>query len=251
MRTRHLVLGRALFWPALGVLAPQALRLRRDAPRFAPATGPTAGQIAGASPALRVLGIGDSIVAGVGLSATTETMPVRVAHALGSASGRAVSWTLLGESGRSSAGVVSRLLPQLSPEAYTHVIVSVGVNDVTGPRRTEAWRSSVDALARGLRAHSPDAAIVFAGLPPLHRFPLLPEPLRAVLGARAKAFDAALAAACETMVGVYHVPTAFEPEPSRFAADGYHPNAESHAIWGAQIAGALASFAADAAGPPR
>ena len=36
--------------------------------------------------------------------------------------------------------------------------------------------------------------LIRSGLPPMDRFPLLPRPLRDVLGAQARAFDAALAA---------------------------------------------------------
>ena len=52
-----------VFWGSLPFLAPQALYVRRTAPRFAEASGPSKGAI-GAGPGKRLVAIGDSIVAG-------------------------------------------------------------------------------------------------------------------------------------------------------------------------------------------
>lgn len=232
------VLGRALFWPSMATLAPQGLRVRRSAPRFEPAAGPREGRFGDGDTRLRLLGVGDSIIDGVGLASSHETMAVQAAKSLAERGAGAVSWQLQGKSGVTSEGALARLRTS-GPLVFDHAIVSVGVNDVTALRRTGAWRDSTRALAAELLVRSPHAHVWFVGLPPLHGFPLLPEPIRSVLGARARAFDAVLAAWCAETPQVHHVPTRFVPEAGQFAADGYHPNAASHAVWGEQVAEAI------------
>lgn len=233
------MIDRALFWTGIAACAPQGLRVRRSAPRFPGAAGPQLGAFgvdAGHGPPLRLLGVGDSIVAGVGAETTERAMPAAAARAIAERTGRHVSWRLLGEIGARAPAVVANLRALADEAPYDVIVVSVGVNDVTGLRRTPAWRASVTTLVGALRDHSPCATVVLCGLPPLHRFPLLPSPLRDVLGVRARRFDRELAEIAASLDGCAHLPTEFDARPEAFAADGYHPNAESHEVWGRGVA---------------
>ncbi|MDH3285463.1 MAG: hypothetical protein OEQ13_12035 [Acidobacteriota bacterium] len=87
-----------------------------------------------------------------------------------------------------------------------------------------------------LRAHSPRAVVLMAGLPPLWRFPVLPQPRRYVFGVRARTFDRLLELGGATRDRWFHVPTEFELSPDKFSDDGYHPSAESDRIWGEALA---------------
>ena len=84
-----------------------------------------------------------------------------------------------------------------------------------------------------------------AGMPPLHRFPLLPQPLRAVFGMRGRALDEVARAVIDSHRQAIHIPLDFEPGPDQFAADGYHPSEESYAEFGRQMADGLLSLGAD------
>ena len=165
------------FWGLLPLVAAQGLWVRRRAPRFADAAGPRRGTV-GAGPSLRLLAFGDSIVAGVGAPTLDQALVGRFAGALASRAGRTVEWVAVGKTGARSADLRDSLLARVPPGPFDVVVVSVGVNDVTGLVRTRDWVHRVDAVIAGLRAHSPDARILMAGLPPLWGFPLLPQPLR-------------------------------------------------------------------------
>ena len=54
-----------LFWGLFPLLIPQALWVRKTAPRTAPAAGPRSGTVGDGRP-IRLVGVGDSIIAGVG-----------------------------------------------------------------------------------------------------------------------------------------------------------------------------------------
>lgn len=233
-----------LFWVAFPLLVPQALYVRRTAPRFAPAAGPAEGS-AGEGEEVRLLAIGDSIIAGVGASDLSKALVGQTAATLARAKNCRVSWQALGVSGYDSAKVLERLVPELPGVTLDYVIVSVGVNDITGLVSIGRWRRNLSLILRELRAHSPGARVAVAGMPPLHGFPLLPQPLRATFGMRGGVFDEVARQIAAEYPGTSHVPLDFEPDPGQFAPDGYHPSEESYAEFGRQMAEALLGLEAN------
>ncbi len=228
--------GRRLaFWAMMPFVALQGLRLRKRAPRFATAKGAPTGAVGEGLP-LRLLAIGDSIIAGVGAPTVEAALPYQMAQALAQQLGREVHWSATGRIGATADYVLGRLLPKVPAQPFDVIFISVGVNDVTALRRTPRWRSDLGALLDALRTHSPDALIVLAGLPPLSGFPLLPQPLRFLFGMRARTFDAVAEQEATRRPGVLYSPTHFEPYPERFAADGFHPSPDSYQEWGTTLA---------------
>ncbi len=227
-----------LFWVVFPFLVPQALYVRRTAPRFAPAGGPAQGSV-GEGGRVRLLAVGDSIIAGVGASELPKALVGQTAAALAASRGCCVAWRALGVSGYDSARVLEQLVPDLSGDAFDYIIVSVGVNDITGLTSMRSWRRNLALLLRKLRAHSPGAVIAVAGMPPLHGFPLLPQPLRAAFGMRGKVFDNIAKKVIEEHPATVHVPVEFEADQARFAADGYHPSEQSYTEFGRHMAEGL------------
>ena len=78
--------------------------------------------------------------------------------------------------------------------------------------------------------------IYASGFPPVGQFPLLPHPLRWVLGRKARHHDTALqrlAAASDT---VRHVPLTPSLSKSHMADDGFHPGPDIYREWGHDMA---------------
>jgi lysophospholipase L1-like esterase len=232
-----------LFWASFPFLIPQALYVRRNAPRFAPAGGPSEGAT-GAGEQVRLLAIGDSIIAGVGAPELSKALVGQTAAALAVDRNCRVAWQAVGVSGYDSARIMDRLVPKLPEACFDYMIVSVGVNDVTGLTPLRRWQENLSRILGELRAHSPGALIAVAGIPPLHGFPLLPQPLRAVFGIRGRSLDEAARKVVEDHRDTRHVPLDFDPTPDKFAPDGYHPSQESYAEFGRQMADELMAMEA-------
>jgi len=135
---------RLAFWALLPLSVPQGLLLRRNAPRFPPAAGPHVGSC-GAGPALDLLAIGDSIVAGVGAPTVAQALPGQVARALAQQSGRRVCWHAAGRIGLDARAIKRDLSPLIPPAAFDAIVVSAGVNDVTALKRSWRWREDLSA----------------------------------------------------------------------------------------------------------
>lgn len=227
-----------LFWGAMPFLLPQALYVRKTAPRFAPAGGPSTGS-SGNGKQVRLLAIGDSIIAGVGASDLSKALVGQTATAIAASRECRVSWQALGVSGYDSSKVLSELVPKLPDGTVDYIIVSVGANDITGFITLRKWRQNLLQLLGALRAHSPDSVIAVAGMPPLYAFPLLPQPLRATLGLRSRSFDEQTKLIASALPGTVYVPVDVKPAPHEFAADGYHPSEASYTRFGRRMADGL------------
>jgi lysophospholipase L1-like esterase len=228
-----------LFWGSLLFLLPQAIYVRKTAPRFSPADGPTSGS-AGTGKPLNLIAIGDSIVAGVGASRLTKALVGQTAEKLAKLLACQVNWQALGVNGIDSSGVIEQLIPRLPDKKANVYLVSVGVNDITGLSTLSRWERNLAEILKSLTRHSPDALIAVAGIPPLRGFPVLPQPLRALIGFRGEVFDRSARKLSSHHSNALHIPLDFEPTPDQFSADGFHPSEASYSEFGEMMASRIA-----------
>ncbi|MBU6377708.1 MAG: SGNH/GDSL hydrolase family protein [Gammaproteobacteria bacterium] len=234
-----------IFWASVPLLLPQALWVRRRTPRFAAPVGAESGRVGVTGTTrqpLRLIGLGDSIIAGVGACHADECLTAQFARELRIRRGVAVEWSNIGRIGATTTRVLHDLSGRLPDEPADLLLISVGVNDVTTLRRRSEWADEILALADKLAAHSPRAVSLFLGLPPMQHFPALPVPLRQSLGLRARLFDETLRAALAGHPTAQHVPLAVDPSADVFSADGFHPSPGAYTL----IARALADQVAAA-----
>ncbi len=236
---------RALFWTMLPLMTPQALWVRRTAPRFADAAGPASGSV-GAGTRRHLVAVGDSIIAGVGAPTLEDALVGQTARALADKFSAEFHWQAFGRTGERSSGLVSERLATLPDVDADYVIVSMGVNDVTGLSTRSHFAKNMRRSLRGLRLKYPRARIGVAGLPPMDVFPLLPQPLRAFLGMRARMLSNTLQDVVAGQAGTVFVPIAIEFSPERFSEDGFHPSPLGYREYGEAMARALAATPAPA-----
>jgi len=222
------------FWLSLPFVLPQALWTRARARRFSAPKGPLSGFV-GNEARLRIVGIGDSIIAGVGAASPQQTLTGQLAQCWSSETTQGVEWHALGRIGATTEGI-GRMAAQLpSDDRVAIVLFSAGVNDITALIGARAWLNAVDRLIDGLREKHPSATIVMLGVPPLDAFPALPTPLRQVLGFRARYFDQRIREHLAARERCLYLPIERQPAAEEFAADGFHPSARSYAALAAQI----------------
>ena len=210
------------------VLLVQGLRVRRVTLRLPEPPGPRAGT-AGQGPALRLLIAGDSAAAGVGAATQREGLSGALVDAL--QPHFSVSWTVNALTGLRTLGVLRRL-EALPPEPFDVALLSSGVNDVTGGTRTHDFIAQQHRLVGLLRQRFGVRLILLTGLPPMHAFPALPQPLRWCLGARARAFTSLLEAVVASEADCELVTPHLPLDVAFMATDGFHPGPLAYAKWG-------------------
>ena len=218
------------------VLAPllpaQAVTTRRRAPVLPEAAGARSGRLGDSErTAVRILIAGDSSAAGVGVGDQAQAVAGHLVRAMHRESGHPVAWTLRARTGLTTRGVHALLRAEPPAPADIAVVVT-GVNDVTG--QVPAWRAVGHrrALADWLLGEGLAKHVVFAPLPPMHRFPLLPEPLRRVMGGDAIRHDRAMARWAASRGDVSHVAIELDLHAGVMASDGFHPGEPVYRVCG-------------------
>jgi len=224
--------GRGLAHPALSLafklaLAPlliaQAVRTRRRAPVLPEASGPREGRAGqGASDLIRVLVAGDSSAAGVGVADQDHAVVGYLVRTLAKHRSGPIEWRLRAKTGLTTREVHALLVADPPPPADVAVVVT-GVNDVIDQIPAQRATDHRAALADWLLAQKLARHVVFAPLPPMHQFPLLPEPLRRIIGDDARRHDRALARWVATRSDVSRAEIGIELTAETMASDGFHP----------------------------
>lgn len=221
-----------LILPLAPLLMLQGLYVRKVTPRLPEPPGARSGEI-GQGQNLRLLILGDSAAAGVGAETQTQALSGQLIQKL-SGSYR-ISWQLWAANGRNSAQSL-QILEQAPAESFDAVLISLGVNDVTSGISLDTWRNQQLQLAEALRGKFRAQRILFTALPPMHHFPALPQPLRWVLGARAKKFNQTLSAFVATRSDCRLLHFDAPMQPDFMATDGFHPSSVTYGLWAEQAA---------------
>jgi len=221
---------------ALGpLLLVQAISTRRKTPILPEPPGDRQGT-AGDGPSLRLLIVGDSSAAGVGAPHLDDALPGQLVGLL--AERYCVSWRLEAKTGDRTADAIARL-KSLATQPFDVAVTSLGVNDVTGLVGRRTWCEQQRALRDLLRSRFGVRSLILSGLPPMHGFPALPQPLRWHLGVRASQFNDNLCADAALEPDVTFIDLCFTEDITLMADDGFHPGPDVYAEWAKRIDAAL------------
>ena len=219
------------------VIVPQGIWTNLRVPTLAEPRGTREGST-GEGPPLKLLVVGDSAAAGVGVSHQDEALLGQVVSRL---SGRyRVEYGLHARTGYTTADILKRLC-DIAPRNYDVALTSLGVNDVLALTGCNTWLERQARLRRLLREKFGVRLLLLSGLPPVHSFPALPQPLRWHLGSRATEFNEALAEAVETDPDTHLVNLRFSADASMMASDGFHPGAPIYSEWAERAAAIILS----------
>ncbi|MDJ0813801.1 MAG: SGNH/GDSL hydrolase family protein [Woeseiaceae bacterium] len=228
-----------MFYLRSAILAPlllvQGRRTRSRVPVLPEAPGAREGT-AGAGPALRVLVVGDSAAAGVGAGHQDEALLGRLVADLGA--DFSVTWALHATSGHTTKNALDRL-DQLPQQDFDVAVTSLGVNDTISMVSLRGWRRRQARLRALLRDKFNVSALVISGLPPVHRFPALPQPLRWHVGQRAGQLNRALANDVANQPDCRFIDLRISGDVADMAVDGFHPGPPIYAEWARQVAEAI------------
>ena len=215
------------------VLLLQGRSVRAEVPRLPEPQGERTG-VVGSGPVLRLLIVGDSAAAGVGVATQAQALSGGLVSGLSDSF--ELNWTLLATTGHTTAQAIADL-HTIDAAPYDIVVTSLGVNDVTERRSLSQWRRDQQVLIALLRSRFAARHIFLSGLPPMHRFPALPQPLRWYIGSRAKQFDGALRMLAEASPHCEYVPLNFVGlSEGEMASDGFHPGEAIYQHWADEIA---------------
>lgn len=220
---------------ALGpLLLPQSRWLRRHALRLPEATGPRAGEIGHGAPGLRLLVVGDSSAAGVGVADQAQALALPLAQGLAVALAVPVAWQLVARTGINTAEARA-LVRQSELRPADVVVTALGVNDVSSQTPAGRFIEQTALLWSELQQRTGARWAVLSGLPPMHMLRAVPHPLRWYLGRYAAWLDAAVRDwSGERRLG--YCALQWSTDPAVLAEDGFHPGPRLYPQWAQRLA---------------
>lgn len=221
------------------ILLWQGRKVRQRTLRLPEAAGARMGSLGQGLP-LRVLLLGDSAAAGVGVSRQEDALAGQLAAQLSSE--HQVEWQLLAESGLKCQQLLSKL-DDLTVQPYDCVVLSIGVNDVTAGTKDQQWLAQLKQLQERLRRDFHVQHIFISAIPPMQYFTALPAPLNGYLGRRAQRLNRLTAQLAECADGLYFMPIELGVDPQMLAADGFHPSGQAYRLWAEQVAARIKATA--------
>jgi lysophospholipase L1-like esterase len=215
------------------VLLIQARRLRQTALRLPEAAGPRCGSEGlqdALQPALRILVVGDSSAAGVGVDDQAQALAQPVAKLLAIKLGRPITWQLVAKSGVNTEESLA-LLRQSELGSADFLVIALGTNDVTSQRAPRQFLQDYRRLVEEVRRRTGIVGLVATGLPPLRILPAAQHPLRWYLGRYAARLDRMLQRWISQDAAARYVSLDWAAKPLEMARDRFHPGARQYRRW--------------------
>ncbi len=218
------------------VLLLQGRRLNRTALRMPEAAGARCGSCGDAGGReLKLLFVGDSSMAGVGVSHQAAALAGQTAALVAEGLGCMVRWQMVGRSGATTAQLLE-LVEGVGLEEPDVLITASGANDVICQTGADEFTGSYRVLLDRVFASGKRRLAVVSGLPPLHATPAVPQPLRWFLGAYARALDRRLMRWATLQRDMKYLSLQWAADGTKLAEDRFHPGAELYRTWAGLVA---------------
>lgn len=242
------LLGVLLVVPLAPIMYLQGKQVRAKVPVLPEAEGPQGeSSFDSDRPALQLLTLGESTIAGVGVSTHNKGFTGSLARALATQLGRSVSWKVHAKSGYTAAEVHQKLVPEIVESKVDLIVIGIGANDAFTLNTPSGWKRSVRGLIEALRTACPTAQIVFCNMPPIKEFPAFPGLIRFFIGNLVEIFGTELAKLVTDYEAVHYLDRIITLEDwmhtagpgataTDFFSDGVHPSPTAYTTWAIEVA---------------
>lgn len=220
-----------LTWLAFPVYVWQGLGVRRRTTRMLQARGPVLHEIPGKAPPVTLLVLGDSSAASVGIEQSEHGLAARLAGLIAERTGRAVRWRAAGFNSATSGQIRDHVLPNLSADPWTHIVLAIGTNDTKNFHSLPRFKKEFGGLLYALRAKWPEARVVWSPVLEFTRAPAMPPLLGRILEIRATEMNRMGVRLCNERGAVPASRLPITNPEAGFASDGFHASEAGYRAW--------------------
>ena len=221
-------------WIALPVYVWQGLKIRRSTVRLAPPKQKHRVTFSGKGSPIKVLMLGDSSIAGVGVQDFDACLSGQLPKLLYNKTGRTITQRTCGNNSATAGQLLGNVLPNLEYEHFDFIIINVGVNDSKNFHTGRRFKKEFGGLLYGLNAKFPGATIIWQGLIDMDQIPVLPNPLRKILSIRSRILRQIGDQLCRERFALAPE-SKWNPVPENWSQDKFHVSEKGYFEWADQL----------------
>lgn len=247
MNVRYLS-GALISLPLLPLMYYQGKKIRASVPSLPEADG-----IEGQSHVngktentLKIISIGESTIAGVGVRTHQEGFTGTFADQLSKLFNLSVKWKVYARSGYTAGRVRKKIISKITEKQVDLVVVGLGGNDAFRLNRPSRWKADIQSLIEAIKVKFPDVFIVFCNMPPIKEFPAFTPLIKFTIGNLVEILGAELQKVVNEHQNVYYFGEKitlkgwidkFQLSAAKedFFSDGVHPSKLTYQIWARDI----------------
>lgn len=224
------VLGGIIILPFAPFLYLQGQYIRRKIGRLPDAGGETVGKFGTNESIVKLLVLGESTAAGMGARTHETALAGQFARFLGEKIGKSVEWHVVGRSGITVKETIHELVPKIPDEKFDYIMLALCGNEVLKLRSPRTFRRDMKRLLAILKKKYPNATFFITNAPAVRLSPVLPHPIKFILGHLSALHDANAREFTAEMQKVFyfHQPSTVTKD---FFADGLHPSEKGYTDW--------------------
>jgi lysophospholipase L1-like esterase len=248
MNLRYII-GAVISLPLLPVMYFQGKRIKARIPDLPEATGKkgTVFTESNKNKSLRIIAVGESTIAGVGVKTNDEGFAGALATYISEFFKANVHWEVYARSGYTAENVHQIIIPRISSTVADMIVIGLGGNDAFKLNTPGKWRKEITILIDKLRIKYPTALIVFCNMPPIKEFPAFTPLIRFTIGNLVEIFGEELHNLTQDYDRVFYsnkvikldewmVKLGNNVSRSDFFSDGVHPSKLTYVNWAKDLA---------------
>mgnify|MGYP003147440965 CR=1 FL=1 len=233
--------------PLLPILYFDGKKIRKNVPRLLEAKNPKGYIKKDVAKTLKLLIIGESTIAGVGVDYHKTGFAGTLAKTLAEENNVSVLWRVYAKSGYTAKLIRKRLLPQIEDTTADIIVIGLGGNDAFNLNSPGVWILQINLLIKKLKRRFPKTPIYFTNMPPIKEFPAFTKSLKFVIGNLVEVLGKRLHRNVKRRENVYYNNEVIsldswsekynlDNDISTFFSDGVHPSKLTYQIWGKDMA---------------
>jgi len=235
-------LGSIISLPLLPLIYIQSLRIRARVPQLPEAEEDQGMIIKKSGTGLRILFLGESTVAGIGVKKHEEGIAGTFAREFSDHTAENISWRVYAKSGYTAKEVYTHILPEIEETRVDLLVIGLGGNDAFTLNSPGNWISNIEKIIDSLQDRYPGTPIAFLNMPPIKLFPAFTPQIKFVLGNLVEILGDELEAYVAKRENVYYYARrvsaedwserlGVEASAEDLFSDGVHPAKITYQLW--------------------
>lgn len=237
--------------PLLPLMYIQGKKIRKSIPKLPEATGNEGFEDSGSNKTLRLITIGESTIAGVGVETQEEGFSGTLAKELSDKLEMNIDWKVFARGGYTARRITRKTLKHIPDNSADLIVIGLGGNDAFTLNTPRKWvvhiQELLDALNEKFGEHIP---ISFINMPPIKGFPAFTNTIKFVVGNLVEILGEELEKIVQNKPNVFYnsrvitledwvTRLKIEANFEDFFSDGVHPSKLTYQVWAKDFANYL------------